>query len=94
MRGGLVFGSAAAAALTARALSSWRGRPMENAGELAMVFLAMGVFAGLLVAAQSKERSRRLEQERRAERDKVIEALDALASACETLRSLVCGADR
>lgn len=71
-RGGLLAGCAAAALLGAHALSSWRGQPMENANQLAMmlVFVVIGGVAGKLVDA-----------ERRATREKVVEALAALESA-------------
>ena len=42
LRGGLAAGAGAAAALGAQALPSWRGQPMENANQLAM----MAVFIG------------------------------------------------
>ena len=64
-RGGLLAGCAAAALLGAHALSSWRGQPMENAHQLAMmlVFVVLGGIAGKLVDA-----------ERRATRDKALES--------------------
>lgn len=72
VRGGLAAGAAAAAALGSYALSSWRGQPMENANQLAMmaVFVSVGAVAGALVDARS-----------RAQRENIIEALAALESA-------------
>jgi HD superfamily phosphodiesterase len=81
--GGVGAAGAAALLLGAHALWSWRGQPMEIANQLGMtvVYLVVGAVTGALVSAENRERERRVEQERRATREKVVEALAALQSA-------------
>jgi K+-sensing histidine kinase KdpD len=81
--GGVGAAGAAALLLGAHALWSWRGQPMEIANQLGMtvVYLVVGAVTGALVSAENRERERRVEQERWATREKVVEALAALQSA-------------
>ena len=83
VRGGFLAGSGAAAFLGAHAIWSWRGQAMENANQLAMmvVYVVVGAVAGALNDAEARERRRRIEHERNATREKVVEALGALQSA-------------
>ena len=83
VRGGTLAGAGAAVFLGAHAMWSWRGQPMENANQLAMMFVyvVVGTVAGALVDAEVRERRRRLDQERIATREKIVEALGALQSA-------------
>jgi hypothetical protein len=83
VRGGVLAGTAAALFLGAHAVSSWRGQPMENANQVAMmlVYVVVGALSGALVDAETRERRRRVDQERLATREKILEALVALQSA-------------
>lgn len=87
----LWFGSrgavAAAAGITplyyAHIRISWPNQPMENANQIGMVavFWFVAIVAGLLVDVRERERAARLEAERGAEREAVIEGLAGLSNA-------------
>jgi putative nucleotidyltransferase with HDIG domain len=84
---GLIGGVASAVAVSLvsvlHILLSWRGRPMEEADQYAMVvvYLLSGAVTGSLVERERRERSRHLEAERRAQRESVLQALAGLSNA-------------
>ncbi len=83
LRGALLCAAASAAAYAAHAAISWRDQPMENANQAAMigVFLFVGAAAGLLAEREERERARRLQVERRAQRAAVIQGIAGLSNA-------------
>lgn len=62
---------------------SWPDQPMENANQFAMiaVYWFVASVAGLLVTLRDREHAARLEAERQAEREAVIEGLAGLSNA-------------
>lgn len=78
---GLAFASAVAYVVHAR--TAWAGDPMENANQLAMagVYLFVGVVSAALVRAADRERRARLEAERTAQREAVIQGIASLSGA-------------
>lgn len=62
---------------------SWSAQPMENVQQFAMivVYLLLGSVTGLLIDAETTERVRRLEMERRAQREAMIQAIATLSAA-------------
>lgn len=62
---------------------SWPDQPMENANQFAMiaVYWFVAIVAGVLVSLREREHAARLEAERQAERETVIEGLAGLANA-------------
>ncbi len=83
LRGALASATAVAAAYAGHMLLSWRGQPMENADQVAMiaVFMFVGVVSGTLAEREERERRRRLESERRAQRAAVVQGIAGLSSA-------------
>jgi putative nucleotidyltransferase with HDIG domain len=83
LRGAILTAGAASAAYAAHVFISWRGQPMENVNQVAMigVFLFVGVAAGVLAEREERERTRRLESERRAERAAIIQGIAGLSNA-------------
>ncbi|MGH9366518.1 MAG: HD-GYP domain-containing protein [Thermoanaerobaculia bacterium] len=82
-RGGIMASLAVSAAYLGHILLSWPKQPMENANQFAMigVYLVVGAVSGILVDRQERERSRRLEAERRAQREAIVEGIASLANA-------------
>ena len=82
-RGALLCASAVAAAYASHVAISWRDQPMENVNQAAMiaVFLFVGAVSGALVEREARERARRIEAERRAERAAVIQGIASLTKA-------------
>lgn len=64
---------------------SWPNQPMENANQFAMiaVYWFVAIVAGLLVRLRDREHAARLEAERQAEREAVIEGLAGLSNALQ-----------
>jgi len=64
-------------------LISWADDPMENVNQAATigVYLILGTLSGLLVQLQNREREARLETERRAQREAVIQGFASLSGA-------------
>lgn len=62
---------------------SWPNQPMENANQIGMivVFWFVAIVAGLLVDLREREHAARLDAERGAEREAVIEGLAGLSNA-------------
>ncbi len=78
---GLALASAAAYVVHARGV--WAGDPMESANQLAMagVYLFVGVVSAALVHAADRERRARVEVERTAQREAVIQGIASLSGA-------------
>lgn len=78
---GLALASAAAYVIHAR--SAWAGEPMENANQLAMagVYLFVGLVSAALVRVADRERRARLEAERAAQREVVVQGIASLSNA-------------
>jgi putative nucleotidyltransferase with HDIG domain len=78
---GLALASAAAYLVHARTV--WAGDPMENANQAATaaVFVFVGVVSAVLVRAAERERRARLEAERVAQRDAILQAIASLSRA-------------
>lgn len=78
---GLALGSAAAYVVHAR--GAWAGEPMENANQLAMagVYLFVGVVSAALVQTAERERRGRVEAERAAQREAVVQGIASLSGA-------------
>lgn len=64
-------------------LLAWHHQPMENANQVAMiaVFLLVGATSGVLAEREERERARRLESERRAQRAAVVQGIAGLSNA-------------
>jgi len=83
LKGGIVSALLISILFGSHVLISWAGNSMENVNQAAMigVYLILGSVAGLLVEFQNKEREARLETERRAEREAVIQGFASLSHA-------------
>jgi putative nucleotidyltransferase with HDIG domain len=82
-RGGIMASLAVCVAYLGHILLSWPNQPMENVNQFAMmgVYVVVGAVSGILVDRQERERSRRLEAERLAQREAVVEGIASLANA-------------
>jgi putative nucleotidyltransferase with HDIG domain len=85
LSGGFMAALAVSLAYLAHILVSWRGQPMENANQYATigVYLLVGLVSGSLVEGQRRERRRRLQSERHAQREALVQAIAGLSSALE-----------
>lgn len=83
LRGALAASVAISIAYATHVAISWRGQPMENANQIAMiaVYLFVGLVSGVLAEREARERARRLETERRAQRTAVVQGIASLANA-------------
>ncbi len=83
LRGAILTAVAISMAYSAHIVISWHHQPMENANQLAMVgvFLFVGAAAGVLAEREERERTKRLESERRAERAAVVQGIAGLSNA-------------
>lgn len=83
LRGGVAVSVGVSVLFYAHIRLSWPDQPMENVNQLAMIgiYLLLGGVSGFLVEAESRERARRLESERRAERAAILQAIATLSSA-------------
>ena len=83
MRGAVVVAGAITLVYYAHIRTSWPDQPMENANQFAMiaVYWFVALVAGLLVNLRDREHAARLEAERQAEREAVIEGLAGLSNA-------------
>lgn len=81
--GGLTTSIAVAAAYLIHIAVSLPDPPAERLNQYAMigVHLVVGAAAGLLVRRQEQERARRLEAERRAQRNAIVQGIASLANA-------------
>lgn len=82
-RGAVALAAASAAIHLAHSRTAWSGEPMENVNQLAMagVHLFVGAVAALLVRAAERERAFRLEAERAAQREALVQGIASLSSA-------------
>lgn len=83
IRGGAAAAIGIAALFYIHIRVSWPDQPMENVNQYAMmaVYLLLGFVCGFLVDVEKRERARRLETERRAEREAILQAITTLANA-------------
>lgn len=81
--GGIVTSLGVAAAYLAHIAVFWPERPAESLNQYAMVgvHLVVGVVSGALVRRQEQERLRRLEAERRMQREAIVQGIASLANA-------------
>jgi putative nucleotidyltransferase with HDIG domain len=79
----IVLATASAATHLVHSRTAWSGDPNENANQLAMaaVHLFVGAVTALLVRAAERERRSRLEVERSAEREALVQGIATLSSA-------------
>lgn len=82
-RAGVALALASAAAYLVHARTVWAGEPMENANQLAMagVYAFVGLVSAALVRAADRERRARLDSERRAQREAIVEGVATLSAA-------------
>lgn len=83
MRGSIIVVGGITLLYYAHIRISWPNQPMENANQFAMiaVYWFVAIVAGLLVNLRDREHAARLEAERQAEREAVIEGLAGLSNA-------------
>ncbi|MCA9428311.1 MAG: HD domain-containing protein [Candidatus Omnitrophica bacterium] len=83
LKGGLISSFAISLLFGLHILISWADRPMENVNQASMivVYLIVGSVSGLLVRLQNREREARLETERRAQREALIQGFGSLSDA-------------
>lgn len=83
LKGGVIVSLVISFLFGLHVLISWADDPMENANQAAMigVYIILGAVSGLLVERQNKEREARLESERRAQREALIQGFGSLADA-------------
>ena len=83
LRGGAAATLAVSTLFLVHLRTSWSGSPEETANQYAMlgVYLVVGLVTGALVERERRERSRRLEAERRAQREAIVQGLSSLSSA-------------
>lgn len=83
LAGATVASVAAAIIYLVHIRTSWRGQPMENANQYAMigVYLLVGALTGTLVHIQRKERERHRQAQQRANRNALLQALASLSNA-------------
>lgn len=79
----IVLATASAATHLVHSRTAWSGDPRENANQLAMaaVHLFVGAVTALLVRAAERERRSRVETERSAEREALVQGIATLSSA-------------
>jgi putative nucleotidyltransferase with HDIG domain len=82
-RAGVALAIASAAAYVVHARVVWAGDVMENANHLAMagVYLLVGLVSAALVTAAERERRAKLEAERTAQRDALVQGIATLSGA-------------
>lgn len=83
LRGGLAAAVLAGAIYYVHMRLSWPGQPMENVNQAATIgtYLVVGIVSGILVDAQERERRRRMDGERNAQRSAIIQGFASLARA-------------
>lgn len=83
VRGGAAASVGVSVAYLLHILISWPGKPMENVNQYATigVYLMVGFMTGILVERQRRERARRLDEERRAHREALLQAFASLSNA-------------
>lgn len=82
-RQALLLSAASSAVYLAHAGTAWAEGPMElaNRALLAAVYVFVGVVSGALVAAANRERHARVEAERTAQRDAMLQSIASLSGA-------------
>src|SRR5262249_18036695 len=82
-RGGVASAVGISALFYVHIRVSWAGQAMENVNQFAMiaVYMLQGTIARFLVDAEAKEKSRRLETERLAEREAILQGIATLSNA-------------
>ncbi|MCA9448091.1 MAG: HD domain-containing protein [Candidatus Omnitrophica bacterium] len=83
LKGGLISSLAISFLFGFHILISWADRPMENVNQAAMivVYFIVGSVSGLLVQLQNREKEARLETERKAQREALIQGFGILSDA-------------
>jgi len=83
LRGGLVSSVVISVLFGFHIFICWADDPMENINQEAMigVYLLLGSVSGVLVESQNREKERRIESERHAQREAIIQGFAGLSHA-------------
>ena len=82
-RGGVATSAGVAGAYSLHLVHWWPGEPLETANQVAMIvmFVFVGIVAGMLVDRQNAERQAAAERERRGRRAAIVQAIAGLSTA-------------